>query len=35
MSDIVAIIGVILPTLTVGFFAYFLYLSDGAERERR
>jgi hypothetical protein len=32
MNIIVAIIGVILPTLIVGVFAYFLYLSEGAER---
>jgi uncharacterized membrane protein len=32
---IVAIIAVILPTIVVGVFAYFLYLSEGAERERR
>ncbi len=35
MSTIVTIIGVVLPTLIVGLFAYFVYLTDGAERERR
>jgi hypothetical protein len=35
MNIIVAIMGVILPTLIVGVFGYFLYLSEGAERERR
>jgi len=35
MNIIVAIIGVVLPTLIVGLFAYFAYLTEGAERERR
>jgi hypothetical protein len=35
MSTIVAIIGVILPSFIVGLFAYLVYLTDGAERERR
>jgi hypothetical protein len=35
MSEFVAIIGVVLPTLIVGLFACFVYLSAGAERERR
>jgi hypothetical protein len=35
MSAIVAIIGVILPSFIVGLFAYLVYLTDGAERERR
>jgi hypothetical protein len=32
---LITILGVVLPTLIVGFFAYFLHLSDGSERERR
>jgi hypothetical protein len=35
MNTIVAIIGVILPSFIVGLFAYLVYLTDGAERERR
>ena len=35
MNTIVAIIGVILPSFIIGLFAYFVYLTDGAERERR
>jgi hypothetical protein len=35
MSTILAVIGVILPALVVGILAYFIYLSEGAERERR
>jgi hypothetical protein len=35
MNIIFAIIGVMLPTLIVGLFAYFAYLTEGAERERR
>jgi hypothetical protein len=35
MNTIVAIVGVILPSFIVGLFAYLLYLTDGAERERR
>jgi hypothetical protein len=35
MSIVVAVIGVVLPILIVGLFAYFIYLSDGAERERQ
>jgi hypothetical protein len=35
MNAIVAIIGLMLPVLIVGLFAYFVYLSEGAERERR
>jgi heme/copper-type cytochrome/quinol oxidase subunit 4 len=32
---IITILGVALPALIVGFFAYFLHLSDGSEREHR
>jgi hypothetical protein len=35
MSTAIVIVAVILPTLLVGLFAYFAYLADGAERERR
>jgi hypothetical protein len=35
MNATVAIIGVMLPTMIVGVFAYFAYLTEGAERERR
>jgi hypothetical protein len=35
MNIIVAIIGVVLPVLTVGLIAYFIYLSDGGERDRQ
>jgi len=35
MNTIVAIIGVILPSFIIGLFAYLVYLTDGAERERR
>jgi hypothetical protein len=35
MRATVVIIDVILPTLIVGLFAHFTYLTDGAERERR
>jgi hypothetical protein len=35
MSIIVAVIGVVLPILAVGLIAYFIYLSDGAERDRQ
>jgi hypothetical protein len=35
MSIIVAVIGVVLPVLIAGLFAYFIYLSDGAERDRQ
>ena len=35
MSTIVAVIGIGLPVLVVGLVAYFMYLSDGAERERQ
>jgi hypothetical protein len=31
----VVIIGVMLPTLIVGVFAYVVYLTKGAEREGR
>jgi hypothetical protein len=34
MSTVLAVIGVILPALVVGLLAYFIYLSEGAERER-
>jgi hypothetical protein len=34
MSIIVAVIGIALLILTVGLIAYFIYLSDGAERNR-
>jgi hypothetical protein len=34
MSMIVAVIGIALLILTVGLIAYFIYLSDGAERNR-
>jgi hypothetical protein len=34
MSIIVAVIGIALLILTVGLIAYFMYLSDGAERNR-
>jgi hypothetical protein len=34
MNIVAVIIAVILPTSIVGLFAYFLYLSQGAERER-
>jgi hypothetical protein len=35
MSMIVAIISVVLLILAVGLIAYFIYLSDGAERDRQ
>jgi hypothetical protein len=35
MNTTIVIVAVILPTLLVGVFAYFAYLADGAERERR
>lgn len=35
MNTTVAIIGVMLPTLIVGLFVYFAYLTEGAEREGR
>jgi hypothetical protein len=35
MATVVTIIGVMLPTLVFGLFAYFLYLTEGAEIERR
>jgi hypothetical protein len=35
MNTIVAILGVVLPILIVGLFAYFVYLTEGAERKRR
>jgi hypothetical protein len=35
MNLIVVAIGVVLPILVVGLFAYFIYLSVGAERERQ
>jgi hypothetical protein len=35
MNTIVAILGVVLPILIVGLFAYFVYLTEGSERERR
>ena len=31
----VVFIGMMLPTMIVGVFAYFAYLTEGAERERR
>jgi hypothetical protein len=34
MNTLVAIIGVMLPTLIVGLFAYSAYLTEGAERKR-
>jgi hypothetical protein len=35
MSITVVVIGVVLPILIVGLFAYFIYLNDGAERDRQ
>jgi hypothetical protein len=34
MSTVLAVIGVILPALVDGLLAYFIFLSEGAERER-
>jgi hypothetical protein len=31
----IAIVAVILPTVIVGLLAHFVYLIEGAERERR
>jgi hypothetical protein len=31
----IAIVAVLLPTLIVGLLAYFVYVIEGAERERR
>jgi hypothetical protein len=35
MDTVATIIGVMLPTLVLGLFAYFLYLIEGSEGERR
>jgi hypothetical protein len=35
MSIVVAVIGVVLPILIVGLFAYLIQLSDYMERERQ
>jgi hypothetical protein len=35
MSTIFVVISVILPILVATFFAFFIYLSEGAEGERQ
>jgi hypothetical protein len=35
MSALIIILGMVLPILIVGLFAYFVYLTKGVERERR
>jgi hypothetical protein len=35
MRSLIALVAVTLPILIVGLFLYFVYLVDGAERDRR